>query len=188
MNRRNLTLLTTALIVCVAALSSNALAGSIKIPVWGSDTSTITDPGVQWVDSDGITHYRGLVMMGIIEGQDDDGTPILGESVSVVNMNVDMATGDGDFICRTRIETAYGDLNGAWEGKLQATLTGFVYDGTYNLPHGYGDFEGWHDRGIWTGVMGSGFITWEGVFHIPGGHKAAAIESTTLSAVKDLYR
>lgn len=192
MYRKNPSLAVTALIVGVLVAGGNVWAQSIVIPVEGTSTMTTTDPGVQWTDADGITHIRGMIRIGPEVGQDADGTPISAETVYFANINIDMATGNGDYVSKALGENIiYGDLNGTFRGGLEATITAFVFTGTYNYPKGYGDLAGWKHRGTWTSVMGTDFVNWEGFLHIPGeggGDKAAAFETFTLSAVKSLYR
>lgn len=191
MNRRNLTLGATVLIVGTVILSGNAWAETIEIPVSGTDAVTTIDPGVQFTDSEGITHYRGLVQIAQIMGQDSDGVPVTGVGHYVVNINIDMVTGDGDMNVKMSTEMTYGDLAGAWRGTADLPITGFVFDGPFNYSRGSGDFDGWHMRGSVTGIFAGPENSWGGYFHVPGGesgNKAAATEARTFSAVKELYR
>lgn len=191
MDRKFLRLAVATLIVSVFAVGGNTWAGSLFIPIEGTGTMTTVDPGVQWTDDDGVTHIRGMVRIGDEVGQDADGIPVTGATTYVVNMNIDMATGDGDYSSKAFGETTYGDLTGSMRGSLRATITAFVYDGTYNYPKGYGDFAGWKHRGTFTTILGIDPVYWEGVLHVPGGgdgDKAAATEAETWSKVKDLFR
>ena len=189
MKQRKIIPVTTVLLISVALIVGAAWAGSIEIPVSGTQEMTTTDPGRVWIDEDGITHYRGLVIIAVIEGQDLDGVSVTGDGYYVFNINIDMATGNGDLNITISTEMTYGDLVGAWRGRGVATITGFFIDGTFNYFRGYDDFEGWHMRGVHTSIFGGTTGQWEGIFHIPGGgggNKAAASE--TWSAVKALYR
>jgi len=190
--KRNTSILgVAALILSVALLSGNAWAGSIEIPVSGMHSVTTIDPGVAWIDDDGVTHVRGLAQIVEPVGEDLDGVPVTGSGVYVMNINIDMATGNGHISVDMSLDAAYGDLMGALRGHADLSITGFVIGGTYNYSRGDDDFEGWHWRGTFSGIYGGLTGQWDGVFHIPGGgggNKAAATEARTLSAVKGLFR
>jgi len=188
MNRRNLTLFATVLVVGLAVVPGNAWAQTIVIPNYGTETVTTVDPGRQFTDADGITHYRGLIQASQIVGQDADGVTVTGTAVYVNNINIDMVTGDGDISVKMSTESTYGDLSGAWRGSAALTITGFVFDGSFNYSRGSGDFDGWHWQGSISGVFGGTENLWDADFHIPGGGKAAATEAETWSDVKSLFR
>lgn len=191
MKPRNSILCVTTLILGVTLFSGHAWAGSIEIPISGTHTSTSIDPGVQFTDDDGILHYRGLVQDVVIAGQDLDGALVTGEGQYLININIDLATGNGDMNVQSSLEMTYGDLVGAFRGRADLTITGFVWDGPFNYIHGNGDFEGWHWRGDVTGIFPLPEAQWEGVFQIPGGgggDKAAASEAKTWGEVKALFR
>ena len=189
MKRSKIIRVTTALMAGLVFIAGATWAGTIEIPFSGTDTLTPIDPGVVWTDEDGVTHYRGAVYTSVLAGQDNNGVPVSGSNTYTVNINIDMATGDGDFNARAISEVTYGVLVGTWEGRIVATYSGFVANGTYNYPRGDGDFEGWHQRGVLTGFFGVADVQWEGIIQIPGGgNKAAASESKIWSDVKALYR
>ena len=192
MSRRKFDRVVLAFTIGLVLGAGTTWAGTIEIPVFGTQTATTIDPGKQWTDEEGVFHIRGLENIVEAEGQDMEGVPVVSTAHYEININIDLATGDGDFISRGTQEMTYGDLIGVWEGgNANATISGFVYDGTFNWPRGSGDFDGWHMRGIWTGFFTEGESHWDGVFQIPGGgggDKAAAYESETWSSVKALYR
>lgn len=188
MNRRNPTPGVTALIAGLTLIAGVAWAQSIEIPIWGTQTVTTVDLGDVFTDANGITHYRGMVRVGQISGQDADGVPITGTAEYVVNINIDMATGDGDTQSKMSTQLTYGDRTGTWRGTADMTFTGFVFDGMFNYARGTGDFRGWHWRGTVTGVFAGELDSWDAIFHVPGGGKAAATKAQTLSAVKNLFR
>lgn len=168
-------------------------AQSIEIPVAGTQiTLGFLDPGKEWIDDEGILHIQGNVSTTELVGEDHNGIPINGTLIHVVSMNVDLATGSGDWHGTSMVEETYGEMSGTYEGTTRATLTNFIWEGEFNFSRGGGDFAGWHTRGTWTSVMNSGYVTWEGIIHLPQGHaggdKAASLESQSWSSVKVLFR
>jgi hypothetical protein len=184
--RSAITVIVMVLALVVAA--SIATAGTMLIPVSGEEHLTIVDPGVQWTDDDGITHMRGLTYESVLSGHDADGVPIAGTGTYVLNVNVDLSTGDGEVQATGISEQQYGDLSGGWRANFTATITGFVYDGMANCPRGSGDFTGWHFRATWPGLFGAGVTYYDGEIQIPGGEKAITTESESWSSVRALYR
>jgi len=191
MKRSTFFYVATAMLASLVLICGVTWAQSIKIPITGVDELALSDPGIEWTDEEGITHYRGVVYAGVGAGQDIDGVPINGTCVYVYNVNIDMVTGDGDINGTSFVEETYGDLTGTWEGRFAGTIEGFVITCNFNYPHGSGDFAGWHARGVVTAIFGGSSDQWEGIIHIPGGgggDKAATAESQTWSSVKTLYR
>lgn len=187
MDRKTLSRLVATLTVSLALAAGTGWAQTIEIPISGMETLTTIDPGDTFVDADGITHIRGLIQISQIVGQDADGVPVTGVAEYTHNINIDMATGDGNVNTKISTELFYGDLAGHWRGMCHITTTGFVHLGSFVYSRGTDDFAGWHMRGTVTGVFGALVNTWEGHFQIPGGHKAA-VEARTWSGVKDLFR
>ena len=191
MDRKGLILGIGALLVALGA-GSTVRAQTVFIPLAGEGPVVTVEPGFEWTDDDGVTHIRGRIYVGAEVAQDADGVPLTQSTVYVANLNLNFDTGDGDYQAKAVGDpTTYGDLTGSLVGNLDATISGFVLSGTYNYSRGFGDFAGWKHRGTWTSVVGSEWVTFEGYLQIPGGgggDKAAATESTTLSAVKDLFR
>ena len=181
----------TVLLISLTLLAGASLADTIVIPVSGEDAVTITGPGDRWIDSDGITHIRGMTVSTVLSGEDVNGVTINGTGDYEVNINLNYATGDGDMTVWGSLVASYGDLAGSWRVRFVSTVTGFVHDGEFNCPRGYDDFAGWHFRGTWTGIYGLPDPNlFDGYFQIPsgGGGKAAASESETWSTVKDLFQ
>jgi hypothetical protein len=175
--------------ILIFGLTADSRAdGTVIIPVSGEEQLTLVEPGVQWMDSDGITHMRGLIYASELSGHDGDGVPITGAGLYELNLNIDLNTGNGDVQASGTAEQHYGDLSGEWRAQITATITGFVYDGTVNCPRGFGDFTGWHFRATWTGIFGGGPTQFEGAYQIPGGAKSVATESASWSSVKALFR
>lgn len=178
------------LVIGILLVAGTSLARSRFIPMSGQDATTIIDPGVVWTDDDGVTHIRGMKATSIMTGEDIDGVPITGAGDYTVDVDLNYTTGDGEMTAKGMLAMGYGDRVGSWKIRFNTTITGFVHDGTFKAPRGFGDFRRWHLRGTWTGVYSSGEPhLFDGVFHIPGHHgdKAAPVELKTLSAVKGLF-
>jgi len=185
---------THAIMVLVLGIVLIAGAGQAQtqfIPMSGEDATTITDPGTIWTDDDGVTHVRGMKAISVLTGEDVDGVPITGAGDYTVDVDLNFITGDGEFTASGMLAMSYGDRVGSWKIRFNTNITGFVHDGTFKAPRGFGDFRRWHLRGTWTGIYGAGEPhVFDGVFQIPGHHgdKAAAVELKSLSAVKSLYQ
>jgi len=114
---------------------------------WGkatkSDVTGITlvtpreehEPLREWIDDDGIWHVRGEVadyeFLGDLEGI----------GVGVVNINLDLLTGNGDESGYSTSELTWGELSGTFEGRFSVTYTEWVGVG-HGVYHGTGDFAG----------------------------------------------
>ena len=188
MKRRLSLAWTPVLFLAVSVLAGTAWAQTIEIPISGTDAVVTIDPGLQFTDSEGITHYRGLIQTSHIEGQDADGVPVISDGEYVVNVNIDMVTGDGDMNVKMAQVMTYGDLEGSWQGTADVLIAGFLFEGPFNYARGSGDFKSWHLRGTVAGVFAGPLNSWDGYFLVPSGDKAAAVESETWSRVKDLFR
>ena len=193
MKRRMIATVGAALFVSMMFITSAVWAQSIEIPISGTQELMSIDPGVQWVDDEGILHIRGRVTTRYLVGEDAYGISITGMGIVEENFNIDQATGVGEVNGSAHYDYNYGDLVGSLEGVLTGTsTTGIVWEGEYSLPHGGGDFAGWKGRGTWMVLTGSTISTWEGIWHIPqgggGGSKSIPADSHTWGAVKTLYR
>jgi hypothetical protein len=192
MHRRKLVFLVAVMIAGAFGVGGNAWAQAILIPVSGSEVVETADPGVMWTDEDGITHIREMIRTGISTGQDANGIPIASETEYHSNIDINLATGDGDYLGHAVISGCYGDLVGSAQGHIQGTFTAWTFNGTFNYPQASGEWEGYKLRGTFVSVWGSDFTDWEGIIHaLPGGgggDKVALHESCTLSEVKALYR
>jgi hypothetical protein len=183
--------MSSVLFVSMVCVTGVIWSQSIEIPIWGTQEGAEIDPGVQWVDDEGILHIRGRVITVNSAGEDAYGVPLTGTGIIVQNFNIDLVNGIGDYNGSAQYEYNYGDLVGSFEGINTGMLTGLVWEGEYNYPHGCGDFAGWKIRGTWVLLPGS-VTTWEGIFHIPhgggGGGKSIPADSHTWGSVKSLYR
>lgn len=178
----------TVILVCAVFGASSASAQATLTPLSGEWGYVVADEGTRWIDDDGIAHIRGMVLNWTVVGGDLD---IAGDSYSIVNTNLDPATGDGDVSSFDHFDVSFGDLVGVFEGHSGGPYTGFVYSSHF-VEHGSGDFAGMKFRGDAVIVYGSGLMSWAGVIHDPHGgesvDKSADDELTSWSNVKALYR
>jgi len=182
---------TVGLAIGILLVAGTSLAQTRFVPMNGQDATTIIDPGVSWTDDDGVTHIRGMKATSVLTGDDVDGIPITGAGDYTVDVDLNYTTGDGEMVAAGMLAMSYGDLVGSWKIRFTTTITGFIHDGIFKAPRGFGDFRRWHLRGTWTGTYSSDDPhLFEGIFQIPGHHgdKAGAVELKSLSAVKNLYQ
>lgn len=89
-----------------------------------------------WIDDEGILHYRGLPAdLLLLDG------PLEGTGNAVVNLNIDLLTGNGDESGAVTYQVTWGDLSGTFEGRFSTTYTGGVGTG-HGVYHGTGDLAG----------------------------------------------
>jgi len=178
----------TVLLVCAVFGASSGSANATFTPVSGEWSYVVADEGTRWTDDDGIAHIRDMVLVWTVVGGDLD---IVGDTYSIVNTNLDPATGDGDVSSFDHFDVSFGDQVGVLEGHSGGPYIGFVYYSHF-VEHGSGDFAGIKFRGDAVIVYGSGIMTWAGVLHDPHGgknvDKSAIDELTSWSTVKALYR
>ncbi len=115
-------------------------------------------PPREWVDEDGVYHMRGLVN----QYSESGGPRCNGTNVAEINVNLDLATGEGTVWAKGQITLAGG--GGGWDGRLLAHFTpggAYIWEGTI-VMQGWGSLAGWqrradivepsHVRTIYTGV------------------------------------
>ena len=177
-----------AMMACALVGSSTVWARGTFTPVSGAAHFVVTDEGTTWLDEDGITHTRDAIMeWDFLEGESD----LVGTGWGIYNMNIDMATGDGDTQGFHYLDLSFGELDGSFAGHADCIITTFVLVGDY-VAHGDGGFAGMHLRMAVTFLMGGDAVyEYDGILHDPhggGGNKAASADSQTWSSVKALYR
>ena len=181
---KKLTILTlTALLACAVLGASGASAKPTFTPAGGEWSYVWADPGTQWIDEDGILHVRDGILAWTFVGGDFE---IVGDTYSILNMNLDLATGNGDGQSHGHLEVSFDGLVGIFEGHDNGSWTGWTYAGEF-IYHGSGDFAGMKYRGDSVIVHGSGMMSFAGIIHDPQGDKSAD-EPSSWSSVKALYR
>ncbi len=113
-------------------------ANATKIPITGTMTVQISGPPERyWEDDEGWGHYRSVPSVYVFTSGDLEGT-----GSSVVNVNYDLLTIDGDESGSAVINVTWGELSGTLEGRLSGTYTAGISTGTA-VYHGVsGDLEG----------------------------------------------
>ena len=126
------------LLAAVLLVTGIVWAEATKTPIAGAQTVQVVGPPERdWVDDEGIEHYRGFPSVFVFVSGDLDGT-----GSSVVNVNYDPATGNGDESGAATIDVTWGELSGTFEGHLTGTYAAGFSTGTV-VYHGIsGDFEG----------------------------------------------
>ena len=124
------------LLVAVMLITGIAWAKATKTPVTG--TTEVLPTGNlerEWIDDNGIWHIRGASSKLVFSGD------LVGEGTAVVNLNLDMLTGNGEESGHSISQLSWGGLSGTFEGSFSVTYTAGVGDG-HGVYHGTGDFAG----------------------------------------------
>jgi hypothetical protein len=126
------------LLAAVLLITGIAWAKATKSPIMGTLTVQISGPPEKyWEDDEGWGHYRSVPSVYVFTSGDLEGT-----GSSIVNVNFDLLTMDGDESGSAVINVTWGELSGTLEGRLSGTYTAGVSTGTA-VYHGVsGDFEG----------------------------------------------
>ena len=125
------------LLAVVLLITGIVWAKATKTAVTGITlvTPSEQEPLREWIDDDGIWHVRGEVADYEFLGD------LVGTGVGVVNLNLDLSTGNGDESGYSTSELTWGELSGTFEGHFSVTYTGWVGVG-HGVYHGTGDFAG----------------------------------------------
>jgi hypothetical protein len=165
--RRAVFVIAVASLIAGLLLTGIAWAKATKTPVavtkevWPS----AQPPARQWIDEDGIWHIRGSVADVVIQGDLD------GLGIAVVNLNLDLSTGNGDEAGYATMNLDWGDLSGTFEGHFSVAYTGFVGVG-HGTYHGTGGFAGMKLKEQFTVTLSEGppyHVTSEGAILNPHG-------------------
>jgi hypothetical protein len=159
-------LLTLGLLGSAQVGSSGMCGGSSLMPVSGSMTYAVVDPGRQWVDSAGILHIRDSLMTWNFPTGSGD---LVGSGWGVFSANINPVTGDGDTQGFHYLTLAAGQTSGTFWGHASGTITGGIMNAEFNAPHGGGGFAGMKMRTDIAFTWGSGVGTYSGVIHDPKG-------------------
>ena len=104
-----------------------AAAGQQRIsPVQAIETVCfIPDQGVQWVTGDGILHVRGQVRRDRVEPVAGHPEPrVNGWAILTADLDMHLATGDGTLAGSLLVVPNDESLNGFFQGRFTAKLTG----------------------------------------------------------------
>ncbi len=149
----------TAAVLLVTAI---AWAQATEVPVSGGQTTDgIIDPGTSWVDDEGITHVRGVILEVSFSGD------IEGSAIQGLKYNID-PFGNGDLHgTAVFVGTIFGD-----EAMLDGRFAGDISGGVFSADSvGHGTIGGAQaqSRLTTTGVLGSGVATYDGTILFPQG-------------------
>ena len=152
-------MIVTAAMLLVTATAS---AQATEAPVSGGQlTVGVIDPGTTWVDEEGITHVRDLILEVSFSGD------IEGSAIQSLNYNID-PFGNGDLHgTAVFVGTIFGDaamLAGRFAGGIGGGV--FLAD---SVGHGTIGGARAHSRLTTTGILGSGVATYAGIVHFPHG-------------------
>lgn len=107
------------------------------------------EPGRVWVDDDFVLHVRGSQWIYEHEGD----RYCAGEAHVVVNLNVDLATGEGNLWGTIHVDL--DGIDGGWHRTFSAHFTNphplmpeatDIWAGRFT-GHGFGELDGWQIRG-----------------------------------------
>ncbi|MCH8274092.1 MAG: hypothetical protein IH851_04820 [Armatimonadetes bacterium] len=151
--------LAAAMLLVTATASFQATT----VPVAGDQfTLAVLDPGRSWVDEEGITHVRGLILEVAFIGD------LVGTVIQHLNYNID-PFGDGDLHGSAEFD---GALIGVGAGALVGRFAGDISGGVFTVESiGRGTLGGAraHSRVTTTGVLGSGVAMYTGIVRFPQG-------------------
>jgi hypothetical protein len=140
--RRILAILAAASLVLVIAVPPAAATTTRhEIACEEHLVATLVAPR-EWVDEYGVYHIRGLVNQYAEHG----GPRCSGTNVAEINVNLDLATGEGIVWAKGHITLAGG--GGGWDGRLVAHFTPggpYIWEGTI-VMQGWGSLAGWQRR------------------------------------------
>ncbi len=156
-----------ALLVGVVLTAGIVWAKATKTPVEGSASLEVLDLGKLWVDEEGVLHIRGMLLSIETHGA------LSGTGTVVGNLNIDLATGNGDqsfYVTETMTwETPWGEtLTGTFEGRTSGTYASWLEEGRA-VYHGSGDFAGMKFIHTFWGWYQSGSVDYEGIILDPHG-------------------
>lgn len=157
--RKLLTLLTTLLLALTVAAPAHAKTERIPFEALEVPIAQL-DEGRRWVSGDGIEHTRGLTL---VYSATSDSAYYRGQTLVVVNMNEDPATGQGTLwgTSDLMLSDYEGGFAGTWVGSFNSDGSGWVATGR---TRGYGEVAGLQQRFTvdHTGAL-TGFVL------VPGG-------------------
>ena len=139
-NRR--TNIFSTIIVITAILISASIAGANgskarRIDVSSTSTFATTNLGTNWIDEDGIWHFRGAVAEHDITGD------IQSRATVVFNADIDVFTGSGVLngyaIWYDTLLNGY-EISGGFEGSFEGKFNGWSYE-INTVYNGYGGFK-----------------------------------------------
>jgi hypothetical protein len=162
LNRKINFLVGVTLTAAMLLITGTALGAATTAAVSGGQmTVGVLDPGTSWVDDDGITHVRGLILEVSFTGD------IEGSAIQGLNYNVD-PFGNGDLHGTADfVGTIFGD-EAALDGRFAGDISGGVFSAD-SIGHGTIGGARAQSRLTTTGALGSGVASYAGTIRFPHG-------------------
>ncbi len=161
-NRTTTFLVGMALAVAMLTVPATASAQATEVSVSGGQTTVgVIDPGREWVDTEGITHVRGLVLRVAFTGD------LEGEVIQNLSYNMD-PFGNGDLHGSADFTGTLFGVAGALSGRFAGDISGGVFT-VESVGAGTIGGAKAHSRVTTTGVLGSGVATYDGTIRFPQG-------------------
>jgi hypothetical protein len=135
-------ILALACVLVMAALISAApsVAKSTKTPAEFWEVSCLVEPGLEWIDDEGVLHIRGQITQSAF--YELQNFTIVGSNAIVSNANVDPATFSGNLFGTWSAiylpASSSGTFDGSWNFKLVDGASGVGRA----VGHGTGDLRG----------------------------------------------
>ncbi len=130
-------------LVVLLSLATTAVQARVTMTpaAWTSTPVEVIDPGKDWVDDEGVFHVRDRIVILRLEGD------LVGTAEAVQNLNIDLATGDGNGWAITTVTAMWvtapeGERRGTFEGRPSVTIRGGVMVSGTGMLHGSDGFEG----------------------------------------------
>ena len=163
MLQRKINILASITLTAAVLMGTGTASGAAtELPVSGGQmTVGVLDPGTSWVDGEGITHVRGLILEVSFSGD------IEGNAIQGLNYNID-PFGNGDLHGTAEFEgTIFGD-DAMLSGRFAGDISGGVFSAD-SIGHGTIAGARAQSRLTTTGVLGSGVATYDGTILFPQG-------------------
>jgi hypothetical protein len=100
----------TMLLLATGSATARAIKTDVEVIDYGCH---LVDPGVSWVDEDGVLHIKGQVYNG--ETRSSDARFIGASTLYVVSWNIDLTTGDYTMHAIGTLDLADPTIDGTWE-------------------------------------------------------------------------
>lgn len=115
-------------------------AESTKTPVDFWEVVCLVDPGIEWLDDDGVLHIRGRISQGTFYDAED--FTVVGSDAIIANANIDLATGNGAFFGTWSAVYLPASATGTFDGAWNARLTGGIALSGKAVGQGTGELRG----------------------------------------------
>ena len=158
--RKTNILASMTLTLAVLMVTGAALGAATEVAVSGGQmTVGVLDPGISWIDEEGITHVRGLILRVSFSGD------IEGIAIQHLDYNID-PFGNGDLHGSVEFEGTLFGVAAELTGRFAGDISAGVFSAE-SIGHGTVGGAQAQSRLTTTGVLGSGVATYAGTFLFP---------------------